>query len=86
MSFEYHKVIVENLDFTMLYPPEGDSSILEVTADIHGAFLHVSLAPDKTLVFAFFPEKKICLSENQLLMITEKARKNLSLTDSSLFE
>lgn len=86
MSFEYHNEVVDILDFTMLYPPEGDSSVLEVLGSNNEAFLHVTLAPDETLIFAFLSGKPTCLSEQQLQIITEKAKENLTLTDSSMFE
>lgn len=86
MSFEYHNKIVDILDFTMLYPPEGDSSVLEVSDGNNEAFLHVTLAPDGSLIFAFFLEQLVCLSERQFGTISEKAMKNLSLTDSTMFE
>lgn len=84
--YEYDESILGDLEFLMLYPAEGDSSILEVSEKGIGSFLHVMLASDETLVFAFLSREPINLSEKQFALIQEKAKKNLSLTDSSLFE
>ncbi len=84
--FEYDENILADLSFIMLYPPEGESSVLEVSAEVVGPFLHVMLASDETLVFAFISTKPVILSEKQFSIICEKAKEKLSLTDYSRFE
>ncbi len=84
--FEYDQKLLKNLEFTMLYPPEGDSSVLEVSNENIGPFLHIMLASDETLIFAFFSTKPINLSEAQFTFICAKAKQRLSLTDISMFE
>lgn len=84
--FEYDEKLTENLEFTMLYPPEGESSIFEVSVEGNDPFLHVMLDTDRSLVFAFFPEKMVCLSEELMLSICNKAKAKLTLTDMSIFD
>jgi hypothetical protein len=84
--FEYDENLLGDLKFGMLYPPEGDSSILEVSEESIGPFLHVMLARDGQLVFSFFSKSEVNLTEKQFSQIRERAQKNVSLTDMSLFD
>ena len=65
----------------MLYPPEGNSSVLEVEDSALGPFLYVSLRRDGELNFEFYFDRAISLSEAQFREIEAKARGKLSWTD-----
>ncbi|MDP5309205.1 hypothetical protein, partial [Paracoccus spongiarum] len=80
---EYDKNLLKNLRFNILYPPEGDSSVLEVSADDVGDFLHVILGADGTLIFSFLSNREVNINTDQISTITDVARQNLSLTDTS---
>lgn len=71
-----------NLNFTMLYPVEGDSSILEVSRADVGEFLHVEMSQDGLLKFTFFPSGELELSEIEVEAITAKARQKVSVSTS----
>lgn len=75
--------IAGNLQFQMLYPPEGSTSILEVTDRGLGPFLHVSLRKDGDLTYEFFAKTALSISEKQIQEIESMAQKNLSWTDLS---
>lgn len=75
--------IVGELRFQMLYPPEGHSSILEVTDSSLGPFLYVSLRKEGELNYEFFAESSFFITEKQFRQIDAMARKNLSWTDLS---
>lgn len=66
------------LTYAMLYPPEGNSSILEMSAKDQGDFLHVAILSDGTLGFRFFPGEDIMITERQVEEIIERARKNIN--------
>ncbi len=83
--FEYDKNLLGELKFEMLYPAEGDSSVLEVSEDSVGDFLHVILSGDGQLIFSFFSKSAVNLTDEQFCQIRERAKENLSLTDMSLF-
>ncbi|GLT10326.1 hypothetical protein ACFQFQ_09785 [Sulfitobacter porphyrae] len=74
-----------DLEFQMLYPPEGSTSILEVSDRGLGPFLHVSLRKDGDLTYEFFAETALSISEKQMKDIEEMARRKLSWTDLSAF-
>ena len=84
--FEYDEKLLCDLKFEMLYPPEGNSSILEVSEESIGPFLHVMLASDSQLVFSFSSKSEVNLTEKQFGQICERAKERLSLIDMSLFE
>jgi len=75
--------IVGELQFQMLYPPEGSSSILEVADNGIGPFLYVSLKKDGGLIYEFFTKPSIAITDKQFREINAKARKRLSWTDLS---
>lgn len=74
-----------DLEFQMLYPPEGSTSILEVSDRGLGPFLHVSLRKGGDLTYEFFAETALSISEKQMKDIEEMARRKLSWTDLSAF-
>lgn len=84
--FEYDENLLGELEFQMLYPAEGNSSILEVSEETIGSFLHVMLAADGQLVFSFFSDSPVNLAERQFVQICKRAKESLSLTDISLFD
>ncbi|MBT8155159.1 hypothetical protein KMP13_15025 [Epibacterium ulvae] len=67
----------------MLYPPEENSSVLEVADSGLGPFLHVSLRKDGDLSYEFFAEPTISFSESKFKEVEAMARKKLSWTDLS---
>lgn len=83
--FQYGKNLLGELKFEMLYPAEGDSSVLEVSEDSVGDFLHVILSGDGRLVFSFCSKSEVNLTDEQFQKIRERAKERLSLTDMSLF-
>ncbi|KPA20484.1 hypothetical protein shim_34740 [Shimia sp. SK013] len=77
--------IVGELRFQVLYPPEGSTSVLEVTESGLGPLLHVSLREDGDLTYEFFAKSSLLITEKQFREIDEMARKKLSWTDLSAF-
>jgi len=79
----------------MLYPAEGDSSVLEVSAEGFFDFLHVSLDDDGELVFSFLQNRSwrslflakqyVTLSQVQMDEISAIAKDRLALTDLADF-
>src|SRR5690606_26468656 len=61
-----NRQMVETLQFVMLYPPEGNSSVLEVGNDDLGEFLRVSLLKNGDLNFEFLVEPAPLISEKHL--------------------
>ncbi len=80
MYFDHLKKNIGKIEYLMLYPAEGDSSVLEVSAEGFGDFLHVSLDDDGELVFAFFAKQNVTLSQVQMDEISAIARDRLALT------
>ncbi|MFB9223859.1 hypothetical protein ACFFUC_12950 [Paracoccus cavernae] len=81
--FEYDKRVINNFRYTVLYPAEGQSSILEVSAEGVGEFLHVMLTSDGGLVFSFFPNVELNITLSQLTEVSTIARDRLSIEDLS---
>lgn len=79
MNFELENTIGE-LRYVLLYPPEGESSILEVSTEGIGEFLHVSLNSNGVLNFTFFLKELFTLTSKQLNEISKVARDRLELT------
>jgi hypothetical protein len=77
---------LSELRYLMLYPAEGNSSILEVSLDNVGDILHVKLNDDGEQIWTFFSTDRTSLSEGQIDEISLKADANLSLTDYSIFD
>lgn len=84
--FEYDKRLLKTLNFNTLYPPEGDSSVLEVSSDGSGDFLHVTLSENGALIFSFFSGHEINLTLDQINAISDVARERLTVTDTSWLE
>lgn len=78
--------MVGSIKFQMLYPPEGDSSILEVSSEEFGEFLHVTLSNDGKLLFTFFAKHEITITQDEIAFISSTAIDRLSITDLSIFE
>ncbi|MGR3322261.1 MAG: hypothetical protein ACU0DK_10050 [Pseudooceanicola sp.] len=74
-----HKI--GDVQFQMLYPPEGNSSDLEVADSEFGPFLYVSLRKDGELSFDFLVDGALSVSEPQFREIEATARKNLAWSD-----
>ncbi|MFD2845244.1 RHS repeat domain-containing protein [Paracoccus cavernae] len=83
IMFEYDKRVINNFRYTVLYPAEGQSSILEVSAEGVGEFLHVMLTSDGGLVFSFFPNVELNITLSQLTEVSTIARDRLSIEDLS---
>jgi hypothetical protein len=84
--FEYDQRLIKDIKFTLLYPPEGDSSILEVSSDTAGDFLHVMMTKNGDLILSFMGKSETNLTKSQIDMICDEALRRLQITDSSLFE
>lgn len=72
---------VTELSYQIIYPPEGNSSILEVSKDRIGQFLLVSLGKNGALTYDFFVSSPFTITEKHLKEIELMARTNLSYTD-----
>jgi len=79
------KMSPETLSFSVLYPPEGSSSILEVADENGGTFLHVSLKEDGSLSYNPLGSSPYALTEPQLSEVKMVARRKLSWTDLAAF-
>jgi hypothetical protein len=73
--------MIKKLTYTMLFPVEGDSSILEVSGEGVGEFMHVALSLDRRLEFTFYDKQEMVLSQDQFEEICRIARKNLTLAE-----
>ena len=76
-----HENKIQSLEYTMLYPAEGDSPILEVSGNNINEFLHVSLNVRGSLEFTFFLKKTFTLSQSQISEISKIAKMRLHFSD-----
>lgn len=72
---------IQTLEYTMLYPAEGESSILEVSGKSINEFLHVKLTAHGDLEFTFFLNRPFTLSFAQISEISETAKLRLHLSE-----
>jgi len=68
---------VKELKYVMLYPPEGDSPILEVCDGDDRDLLCVEVSECGELKFTFYSQNVVTITEPQLQEIIQKAKKNI---------